>query len=166
MGIARFVGLAAAVAVLSSCASASRQVPVLGNSNSVAALVGEWRGEYSSPMNGRTGSIYFALREGSQAAEGEVVMIPNKGTVVNWEDRVTMASARHLAEVLTIRFVRTESGLVSGVLEPYVDPDCGNVHLTTFFGEVTKAGGISGSFVSHSATHKLHTGDWNVVRVR
>jgi hypothetical protein len=166
MGIARFIGLAAAVSILSACASGSRQVPVLGNSEDVAVLVGEWRGEYTSPMTGRKGTIYLALREGGEAAEGDVVMIPNRGDVVNWEDQVTIASARHLAEVLTIRFVRTESGLVSGLLQAYVDPDCGNVHLTTFFGEVRKGRTISGSFVSHSASHALHTGDWSAVRVR
>jgi hypothetical protein len=166
MGIARLIGLATLVSVLSSCASASRQVPVTGDSEKVAVLVGEWRGEYTSPMTGRKGSMYFALHEGSEAAEGDVVMIPNKGNVVNWEDRVTFASARHLAEVLPIRFVRLESGLVSGRLEPYVDPDCGNVHMTTFFGEVRDGRVIRGSFVSLSTAHRLYTGKWSAVRVR
>lgn len=166
MVIARFIGLAAAVSILSSCASSSRQVPVLGSGDNIASLVGEWRGEYTSPMTGRKGTIYFALQEGGEVAEGDVVMIPNKGTVVNWEDQVTITSARHLAEVLTIRFVRLENGLVSGRLEPYVDPDCGNVHTTTFFGEVRDRRLIRGSFVSLSEAHRLHTGDWSAVRVR
>jgi hypothetical protein len=93
-------------------------------------------------------------------------MIPERNTVVNWQDQVTIASARHLAEVLTIRFVQMESGLVTGRLEPYVDPDCGNVHTTTFYGEVKDGRTISGSFVSVSSAHRLHTGGWTATRVR
>jgi len=166
MGIARMIALGAVVTILSSCASASRQIPVLGDPDKVAVLVGEWRGEYTSPMTGRKGTIYFALQEGSDAAEGDVVMLPDRSTVVNWEDRVTIASARHLAEVLNIRFVGTESGLVTGRLEPYVDPDCGNVHTTTFYGEIKDGRVINGSFVSVSAAHRLHTGGWTATRVR
>lgn len=166
MGIARLIALGAVVTILSSCASASRQVPVLGDRDKVAVLVGEWRGEYTSPMTGRKGTIYFALQEGGDAAEGDVVMLPDRSTVVNWEDQVTIASARHLAEVLSIRFVGMESGLVTGRLEPYVDPDCGSVHMTTFYGEIKNGRVINGSFVSVSAAHRLHTGGWTATRVR
>ncbi|HUF65895.1 MAG TPA: hypothetical protein VMM17_07955 [Gemmatimonadaceae bacterium] len=166
MGIARLIALGAVVLILSSCASASREVPVLGDPGKVAVLVGEWRGEYTSPMTGRTGTIYFALQEGTGAAEGDVVMIRDRSTAVNWEDRVTIASARHLAEVLSIRFVRMETGLVTGRLEPYVDPDCGNVHTTTFYGEVRDGRVMTGSFVSVSDAHRLHTGGWTATRVR
>jgi len=166
MGIARLIALGAVASILSSCASASRQVPVFGEPDKVAVLAGEWRGEYTSPMTGRKGTIYFALQEGSDAAEGDVVMIRDRSTVVNWEDQVTIASARHLAEVLNIRFVRMETGLVTGRLEPYVDPDCGSVHTTTFYGEVKDGRVISGSFVSVSAAHRLHTGGWTATRVR
>lgn len=165
MQVARLVVLAAGATLVWGCASTTQRLPVQSASGNLAALAGEWRGEYTSPENGRTGTIYFLLQTGENSAAGDVVMLAGRGArVVDWEDRVTMASARFLAEVLTVSFVSFDNGMVSGRMGPYRDSDCGHMHVTTFFGEV-QDNRISGRFISRSDAHEPHVGEWIANRV-
>src|SRR2546430_1224221 len=71
----RSTGLVLAV-VAAACSSARPPVPMVGQARDVAALAGDWVGEYSSAESGRSGSISFTLRAQGDSAVGDVVMIP------------------------------------------------------------------------------------------
>ena len=49
------------LAVMAACSWRRTPVPVISDSGSTTALVGEWTGEYSSTQTGRSGSITFQL---------------------------------------------------------------------------------------------------------
>lgn len=167
----RFVTLAAA-ALLAGCASRPTPVPVIGPSSDLSALVGDWSGDYSNPETGRSGSIAFTLKAGKDTAFGSVIMIPrdNKQQVTMGApvDRgvVRTTAAAASSELVTIRFVRVEGGHVVGTLDPYRDPDCGCQLTTTFRGEFTDAGTITGTFTSTGSSigHIPSSGRWTVRR--
>src|SRR6266496_4333197 len=62
--------------LLAACAASQLPVPVIGPAGDVAALAGEWAGDYSSAESGRSGSISFTLRAAGDSAFGDVVMVP------------------------------------------------------------------------------------------
>jgi hypothetical protein len=166
MRVARLAGVAVAVLAVSACVSSPGFIPLPSASENLKALGGEWRGEYTNPATGRRGNLYFALTPGEDAAAGEIVVYPHMGPgVVKWENRVTIASARYLAEVQTVRFVSYESGILTARVGPYVDANCGNVHVTTFFAEM-RNGQLAGNFITRSDAHEPHTGQWTASRVR
>src|SRR3989442_15893302 len=61
---------------LAACGASRSPVPLVGAATDVAALAGEWVGDYSSVESGRSGSISFTLRAATDSAFGDVVMIP------------------------------------------------------------------------------------------
>jgi hypothetical protein len=160
--------LAAALAVFGSgCAALHSLIPVFGPPQDLAALVGEWHGEYGSSQTGRTGSILFELQAGRDTASGDVVMIPRESRISPARvEPQTMRSARALADVLRIRFVRIEDGKVSGRLDPYRDPENGAALVTTFIGRLRDDTTIEGTFNTQSVAHPLHVGWWKATRVR
>ena len=168
----RFVSLTAA-ALLAGCATRPTPVPVIGPQTDVNALVGEWTGDYSNPETGRSGSIVFTLKAGKDTAMGSVVMIPRENkrqiTVGAPVDRpvVRTSVAAGSSEVLTIRFVRMEGSHLIGRLDTYRDPDCGCELTTTFHGQFTDAGTITGTFTSTGSTmgHLPSSGRWTVKRI-
>src|SRR5881394_3067730 len=100
-----------AIATLGLCGCATNQppVPLVGRAADIAALAGEWVGEYSSNESGRSGSISFTLRAASDSAFGDVVMIPAGWgrPLTPWRGESTPpANQRPMSEVLTINFVR------------------------------------------------------------
>lgn len=153
------------VAVLAGCASVPSPTPVSGNPAAIDQLAGEWEGVYTSAETGRSGSIAFVLRAGSDTAQGDVVMTPRHALDASGSgDRHPRATGA-AAELLTIRFVFVSDGEVRGVLDPYRDPDCGCTLTTTFRGLV-RGDVIEGSFVSEGeGMHHLPArGRWRVVR--
>lgn len=162
-----------ATALLAACASVPTPVPVMGPTSDVSALVGEWSGDYSNPETGRSGSIAFTLKAGKDTAVGSVVMVPrdNKQQVTMGQpaDRpvVRTSVAAGSSEVLTIRFVRMEGSHLVGTLDTYRDPDCGCELTTTFRGQFTDAGTITGTFTSTGSTmgHLPSSGRWTVKRI-
>jgi hypothetical protein len=168
----RLVTLIAA-ALLTACASRPTPVPVMGLTSDLNALVGEWSGDYSNPETGRSGSIAFSLKAGKDTAVGSVVMVPGDNrqqiTMGAPVDRpaVRTSVAAGSSEVLTIRFVRMEGSHLVGTLDTYRDPDCGCELTTTFHGQFTDAGTITGTFTSTGSTvgHLPSSGRWTVKRI-
>jgi len=170
-GSIKFVTLTAA-ALLAACASRPTLVPVMGPASDLNALVGEWSGDYSNPETGRSGSIAFSLKAGKDTAVGSVVMVPRENrqqvTVASPGERgvVRTTAVAGSSEVLTIRFVRMEGSHLIGTLDKYRDPDCGCELTTTFHGQFSDAGTITGTFTSTGSTmgHFPSSGRWTVKR--
>jgi hypothetical protein len=166
MSLLRPASLAAAILVVAACAANQAPVPVVGHSDDLASLAGEWSGEYSSSESGRSGSITFTLRSATDSAFGEVVMIP-----VGWGrplapwrgETAPSAVQRPMSEVLTINFVRVEAGRVNGTLAPYADPQTGARLLTTFAGQLS-GNTITGTYVTRMASGETQAGRWTVQR--
>ena len=72
----RVITIAALVSLTAACAANPSPVHVAGATSEIDRLAGEWTGEYTSVETGRSGSITFTLRAGSDTAFGDVVMIP------------------------------------------------------------------------------------------
>jgi hypothetical protein len=151
------------------CASAPAPIPLSGSRADVSVLTGEWVGEYSSRETSRGGSITFSLAVGSDTAFGDVLMVPHGFDHPLLTPDRTAASAPTTPgpEVLTIRLVRSEGGVVTGTLDPYRDPECGCTLQTTFKGSLIGDSTIEGTFVSTGgANHPLTMGRWKVTRVK
>lgn len=145
-----------------ACSWIGSPVPVSGE---VAALAGEWMGDYWSDESGRRGAIVFQLEAGADTARGEVIMNPGSfhpampsdpGTRHTIPDRPPAA--------LRISFVRVGTGVVAGRLDPYRDPDCGCLLSTEFIGRL-KADTLVGTFTSyHQEMSNTVRGEWRAVR--
>src|SRR5947208_13121437 len=153
---------------VAACATSQSSVPVLGPAGDVAALAGEWAGEYSSVESGRSGSISFTLRAAGDSAFGDVVMIPTAWgqPLMPYREGNTagaVGNQQPTSTVLTIRFVRVEHGHVSGTLDPYADPQTGARLLTTFSGELSGKA-ITGTYTTRLPSGDTQTGRWTVQR--
>ncbi len=161
------VGAALGCSCLSSaCAARQPPVPVVGPVRDVAALAGEWAGEYSSRETGRSGSISFVLDARGDTAYGDVIMIPRGlgQPLTAWRNEAPSATERPHPEALTISFVRVQGNEVSGVLAPYRDPECGCALNTRFVGWLA-GDTISGTYFSHHERSEAEAqGRWKVVR--
>jgi hypothetical protein len=139
--------LLAVVLTASACGGSSKQVPVQGSENQLAAIAGDWEGEYKGDESGRTGPIHFTLAVGRHTADGTVVMSGQTP--------------------LQIRFVSVEGGdNVSGTIEPYTDPSCSCEVQTEFVG--TRNGNrIEGTFTTKATqSGAVQHGSWGVTRVQ
>jgi hypothetical protein len=155
-------------AILASCTAAPPPtVPVAGSPADLSSLSGEWSGGYSSAATGRSGTIRFLLEGGAGAAFGDVTMIPaGLNRSLEPANRRAGGGATAAPTALAIRFARVEDGKISGMLEPYRDPDCGCVLSTTFTGTV-RGDTIEGTFVSRGGgAHATASGVWKVTRKR
>ena len=151
---------------LAACTAHQPPVPVVGPASDIAALVGEWSGEYSSDETGRSGSISFVLAARGDTAHGDVIMIPRgfNQPLRAVPNQAPSAAERPRAEALTISFVRVSGNEVSGVLAPYRDPECGCVLATRFIGWL-RADTIAGAYFSHHERSETEAqGRWKVVR--
>ena len=152
---------------LGACGASRSPVPLVGASADVAALTGEWAGDYSSAESGRSGSITFTLRVAGDSAFGDVIMIPAAWgrPLVPWRDQNAGVGANQTVAttVLTIRFVRVEQGHVSGTLDPYADPQTGARLFTTFTGDLN-ANTIAGTYTTRLPSGETQTGRWSVQR--
>lgn len=160
------------VPLLVACAANPSPVPVVAEPDAVAALAGQWSGEYSSAATGRSGSIVFMLSAGRDTASGDVVMVPSgseQPLVAAATPGVTgqAVATRAAAQGLTIRFVRLAGDSVSGMLDPYSAPDCSCVLTTTFTGQL-HGDRIDGTFETRGDPRASTTqsGRWSVSRRR
>jgi hypothetical protein len=159
------ITIAVAALVLGGCAGNPAPVTVAGTPRDLAALAGEWNGEYNSAQTGRSGSIAFRLRAGTDSAWGDVVMVPAGAREPMQPHRDHEGrDATTATQVLTIRFVQIVGGTVNGVLDPYQDPECGCAVYTTFVGRV-RGDRVEGEFVSrHSGHGGTFGGRWSAQR--
>jgi len=158
--------LVAATAAAAACApTPPSPVPVSAPAGT-AALAGEWTGEYESPAVGRAGSIVFKLAAGRDTAEGDVLMVPRgaRAPLQRAQPEPGAVVRASLApQVLTIRFVRVEGDRVTGVLDPYLDPECGCRVFTAFEGTLV-GDRLRGTFVTRGEPAGPVTGTWSVER--
>jgi hypothetical protein len=154
-----------------SCTPAAKQpdTNVTASDFDLNPLVGVWRGSYTNPTAGRTGTIAFTLRAGESNATGNVVMIPKPDSLLTAEERELLSeSPPQSRAVLPIHFIRKQGGNVTGTLDPYRSPDCDCIMATTFQGTFTDATTIEGTFtnVPSRAGSSITTGTWKVTRVK
>jgi len=154
--------LCAAATSAFGCASRSPEIELTSSDFDLNPLVGEWRGSYTNPAAGRSGTIAFTLRAGESSASGNVIMIPNS---VHDSLAVDAALAR---SVLKISFIRKQGRQVAGNLDPFRDPECACQVTTAFEGAFTDANTIEGSFttVPIQAGANVTGGKWKVTRVK
>lgn len=164
----RLVLGAALAAIAAACASTQEpRVPVSISPADLARLGGEWTGEYRSATTGRGGSVVFHLTATADSAHGDVIMVP-RGAGVPLRRAVytgqPLPPQPATPQELTIRFARFEGDRVTGVMDPYTDPDCSCPVITTFEGMV-KGNRIEGTFTTQGApTGSPATGTWSVER--
>jgi len=164
-----------ALVFVTGCVRIAPPIRLDGSRGELEALVGNWSGEYlaDSPQS-RGGSISFRLFPEDDHAHGSVVMIP-EGSSRAYERYVAYPGmppypieppARPGAEVLTIRMARVWDGSVSGMLDPYWDPDRQCEAFTTFHG-LLRDDVIEGTFTATFAkVGEMMTGRWKVKRSR
>jgi hypothetical protein len=153
---------AVVAATAAGCASRPPEIGLTSSDFDLNPLVGEWRGNYTNPEAGRSGTIAFTLQAGVSSASGNVVMIPNSA------DSSLSSAAAVARSVLKINFIRKEGSKVSGTLDPFRDPNCGCQVTTTFEGTFTNARTIEGTFSTAPlvAGPKVTNGTWRVTRVK
>jgi hypothetical protein len=156
------------LAVLAGCAGRATPVPVTGSAAGIAALAGEWRGSYETTgtRTGRGGSIFFRLAAERDTAFGEVVMVLRAvgAPAIMVHDIDPWRDTPPGSQVLDIRFVRSDGGTVTGVLEPYHDPECACTVITRFTGMLA-GDAIDGTFTSVQQDTGITTGGrWQVTR--
>jgi hypothetical protein len=161
----RLTALALLGLVGAACRYQPTPVVLQGTPADIAALHGEWVGEYSSPESGRSGSIVFTVVAGTDTAHGDVVMTTSRGQAIVAADASSPEHARHSASptILRIRFVRVFGGMVEGEMEAYIAPDCQCVVQTVFQGTVTQ-NMIEGDYVTRSESGLRQQGRWTVWR--
>jgi len=162
----RTLVLVALLVVGAACRYKPSPVPLSGSPPEIAALAGEWGGEYTGSQSGRSGSISLRITAGGDSAYGDVVMVSNTGQrpVAAHGEREHLSHARS-ADVLRISFVRVAQGQVTGVLEPYVAPDC-QCRVTTSFSGTVIGDTIEGTFTTRGSGGVEQTGRWRVSRGR
>ena len=159
--MSRYVAMALAVVVL-GCGAPGTPVPISGSSTDLAALAGEWSGQYSSLETGRSGSIVFRLTAGTDSATGDVMMSAmTSGGPRGGDPGVPSLTTPPL--VISIRFVRIEGGRVSGRLDPYVEPTC-NCQLITVFEGRLSGSKLEGTYTTRSPVGQEQRGRWEVTR--
>jgi hypothetical protein len=156
------LAIAVVAASIAGCASKPPDIALTSSDFDLNPLVGEWRGNYTNPVAGRSGTIAFTLRAGESAASGNVVMIPNSA------DSSLSSAAAVARSVLKVSFIRKEGKMVLGKLDPFRDPFCACQVTTTFDGAFTDAGTIEGTFVTVASEpgHPVTGGTWKVTRVK
>jgi len=165
-GIRWMAGAALGMAIAACASTQEPRVPVSISPADLSRLGGEWTGQYSSPMTGRGGSIVFHLTATADSAHGDVVMVP-RGMGSPLRRAVYTGQPPEppvQPQELTIRFARFQGDRVTGMMDPYTDPDC-NCTVSTAFEGTVKGDRIEGTF----ATRGSHAGDpltgtWSVER--
>lgn len=144
------IGLIAA-ACSAGCGFAMRPVMFEATPANWEALAGEWRGEYTISGHDRHGLITFRLKAAERQAAGDVLMIPERlgrpyGPVPP-KDAIGHLPPGTEPQLLSIRFVGAERGMLRGSMDPYWDPDRECLARASFLGSVD-GDTISGSFLS------------------
>ena len=162
-------GAIVALSAAAGCASRPTPIRLAGQPDALAALVGNWSGRYVGVESRRSGVISFSLRAGDSTAFGDVLMIPNgydQHDVWTEREQHRYVAPRH-PQVLTITFVGIANQRVTGMLDPYTDPECDCLVLTTFVGRLTSASKLEGTYITRiPGTPRVQTGEWKAERQR
>src|SRR5687768_10787873 len=153
------------------CALRAPKTEVTADDFDLAPLVGEWRGHYASEETGRNGDISFVLRAGEVSASGRIEMLAREPQAVVVPVDRPMVNGRLTVlarQVLTIHFVRKEGNTVTGMLDPYTDPECACRVTTTFQGVFIDSGTIAGTYntLSSELAHHPTGGQWKVTKAK
>jgi hypothetical protein len=164
MNASRTLVIAALLGAGAACRHQPSPVTLRGSPPEIAALAGDWGGEYSGAQSGRSGSISLRITASGDTAYGDVVMVSNTGQrpVAAHEMRQHLEHARS-ADVLRISFVRVAEGRVTGVLEPYTAPDC-QCRVTTSFSGAVQGDVVEGTFTTQGPGGLQQSGRWRVSR--
>ena len=157
------IGIVVAVAITATCRARPTPVPVAANDADLGRLAGEWSGSYEGDATGRSGSIVFHIRAGSDTAFGDVVMVPRPLNIAGI-DHAAAARRADAPRTLAIHFVRISGDTVRGRLEPYPDPETGAMLVTTFTGWLRDLRTFAGTFVTTGAGGGPQGGRWKVTR--
>jgi hypothetical protein len=160
--------MAAALAgvLAGACSSKPDYVPVDAAPADLSRLAGFWEGSYETTSGPkRSGALQFHLQEGRDTAVGYVIMTyaafpPGKLPPGTYPAPITQS------ERLTIAFVRSSYGRITGQMDPYIDPYCGCRLRTAFVGRL-EGDVITGIFMTqHMDAAELTGGIWKAVRRR
>lgn len=162
----RIPGLLLMLGALGACRYQPTPITLQGDPFSIAALRGDWSGEYWSNVSERRGALTFTLASTADSAFGDVIMFTPLGQQVYASDAGDQ-HRRHAGstQALRIDFVRVGGGMVSGTLEPYVAPDCNCQVSTTFTGNVL-GDTIRGTFITTGRMGGSRDGMWLMARKR
>jgi hypothetical protein len=152
------------LAALPACQYHPTPITLRGEATSIAALRGDWTGEYWGNASERRGVLSFSIASTADSAFGDVIMFTPLGQQirpVDAGDQHRMHSQS--AQALRIDFVRVGGGMVSGTLEPYTAPDCNCEVSTTFTGNVL-GDTIRGTFVTNGKQGGNRDGMWMMAR--
>ena len=160
------IGLGPSLGV-SGCAGSLPPIIVQGTPSDIHMLVGDWRGEYVNENALEPGgSISFRLREGDAKAYGDVLM-KRRGASRPFERYGPDPPVRSFGaptQSLSIRFVRTLDGVLTGELDPYWDFDRECEAVTVFLGFVDGKA-IHGTYeTSYRGPFANQRGTWRVTR--
>ena len=159
----KVIGALAVAVMATSCRTRPTPVPLAATDADLGRLAGEWSGSYEGNATGRSGSIVFHIRAGSDTAFGDVVMVPRPLNIAG-ADRAATPRRADTPRALAIRFVRISGDTVRGRLEPYPDPDTGELLVTTFIGWLRDARTFAGTFVTTAGNGAPQGGRWRVTR--
>jgi len=145
-----------------SCSTVPRPVPVTGSPTDLRVLTGEWSGEYHANAGGRQGTIVFKLAAGADSARGDVLMFPRQ-YIPSTRGEASGTIHPPMPQSLSIRFVRAAGDKVTGVLDPYIDPECDCRADTVFEGRIV-GDAIEGTYTVGRSGNESITGVWKVKR--
>ncbi len=158
-----------AVAALSgaaACATLPAPVPLVADPEGKRLLAGEWVGQYENPATGRSGSITFLLHQHADTTEcrGDVLMIPRGASDPRPTQEAIGEQSAPEMRVLRIDQLTVMGDQLSGIIEPYRDPETGNPINTRFDGQIV-GDRISGQLISAGGkTGPQAVGTWEVTR--
>jgi hypothetical protein len=154
------------LAALTACQYHPTPISLQGEASSIAALRGDWSGEYWSSASERRGALNFTIASTADSAYGDVIMFTPLGQQIRPVDAGDQ-HRRHSGstQALRIDFVRVGGAMISGTLEPYVAPDCNCPVSTTFTGNVL-GDTIRGTFVTNGTQGGNREGMWLMARKR
>jgi hypothetical protein len=148
---------------LSACTYQGTPVPVAGDTQ---LLAGDWEGTYESDQTGRSGTIAFSLKAGTDSAFGDVWMMPRRPDYPQYPSGEPggPGGPRVLPRPLRISFVQCSEGDVTGNLDPYEDPETQERVFTTFEGRL-QGDRLKGRFYSlYQPSGVRATGTWTMTR--
>jgi hypothetical protein len=157
--------------ILSGCgASTAPPVHMVGESADLHALAGEWHGTFRNTQMKRGGQVDFKMSATSDSAFGEVVMYTERPSEPIWArsgGANNVGGVNNTASMWQrIRFVRVESGYVSGEMEPMFEPACQCQTVARFLGRL-KGSVIEGTFTTRSLDGRFESnGSWRVERTK